>query len=77
MADDKNVTGTVVGEVMKEGGGAAVGAATGGLVVGPLIGVALAPFTGGLSIPIAGAITFGSALLGGVIGHKVANKTPQ
>ena len=62
---------SVVGTVMKNGGGATVGA-IGGVVAANLVGLALAPFTGGLSIPVANALALGGGVLGGVIGHKAS-----
>lgn len=65
---------TIVGTAMKNGGGAVVGGALGAAVVAPLavwgIGLALAPFTGGLSAAAAAAITAGAVVGGAVIGHK-------
>jgi hypothetical protein len=58
---------TVVGTVMKQGGGAGLGAFA-GWTIGSVIAVAAAPFTGGLSI----LIPVGVAAAGGVIGHKAA-----
>jgi len=58
---------TVVGTVMENGGGAATGAGLGWLA-GGVAAVALAPFTGGLSILVAPAM----AVAGGVIGHKAS-----
>lgn len=58
---------TAVGSVMRNGGGAAIGA-TVGYTAGTVAAVALAPITGGLSILV--APLFGIA--GGVMGHKAA-----
>lgn len=58
---------TAVGTVMKNGGGAAAGAAV-GYTAGTVAAVALAPITGGLSILV--APLFGIA--GGVMGHKMS-----
>lgn len=62
---------SVVGTVMKNGGGATLGAVA-GVVAANLVGVALAPFTGGLSIPAANALALGGGILGGVVGHRAA-----
>lgn len=62
---------SVVGTIMKNGGGATVGA-VGGVVAANLVGLALAPFTGGLSIPVANALALGGGIVGGVIGHKAS-----
>lgn len=62
---------SVVGVVMKNGGGATVGAVA-GVVAANLVGLALAPFTGGLSIPAANALALGGGILGGVVGHKAS-----
>lgn len=64
---------SVVGTVMKNGGGAVTGV-IGGVVAANLIGLALAPFTGGLSIPVANALAFGGGIVGGVAGHKASQK---
>lgn len=64
---------SVVGTVMKNGGGAVTGV-VGGVVVANIVGIALAPFTGGLSIPVANALALGGGILGGVIGHNAAQK---
>lgn len=65
---------TIIGTVMKNGGGALGGALIGGSVVAPLavwgLGVVLAPFTGGLSLAAAGAVTAGAVAVGAVIGHE-------
>jgi hypothetical protein len=58
---------TAVGTVMRNGGGAAAGAAV-GYTAGTVAAVALAPITGGLSILV--APLFGIA--GGVAGHTMA-----
>ena len=60
---------TVAGEIMKHGGGAAVGAGL-GYAVGSVAAVALAPFTFGLSV----VIPFALGAAGGVMGHKAAKK---
>lgn len=68
---------TVVGEIMKHGGGAAVGAATGAVASAPVIwglGAALAPLTGGLSLGVATVIQLGMTVAGGVAGHKLSKK---
>ncbi len=62
---------SVVGTVMKNGGGATVGV-VGGVVAANLVGLALAPFTGGLSIPVANALALGGGILGGIVGHKAS-----
>lgn len=58
---------TAVGTVMKNGGGAATGAAI-GYTAGTVAAVALAPLTGGLSILVAPLF----AVAGGVAGHKMS-----
>lgn len=58
---------TVVGDLMKNGGGAAIGAGL-GYAVGVPVAAALAPFTFGLSA----VIPFGIAVATGVYGHKKA-----
>lgn len=72
MADEKKPT--IVGEAMKNGGGAVAGGAVGAAIVAPLavwgIGIALAPFTGGLSAAAAAAITAGAVIGGAYVGHK-------
>lgn len=64
LADAKSKK-TMVGDVMRNGGGAAAGAYV-GWTVGSALAVPLAPFTFGLSalIPVAGAIA------AGVYGHN-------
>lgn len=66
---------SVVGKVMKNGGGAVTGAWAGSvaapLVVGG-IGAILAPFTGGLSVAAAAALTAGAVVGGAVVGHKMS-----
>jgi hypothetical protein len=64
-----------VSKAMRNGGGAVTGAFAGS-VVAPLVvgGVAaiLAPFTGGLSVAAAAALTAGAVIGGGVVGHKMS-----
>lgn len=67
MDEEKKKDETLVGTVMKNGGGAVAGVAIGGGVVGPIVGVALAPFTGGLSVALAPVILGAAA---GWWGHK-------
>jgi hypothetical protein len=72
---EKEKSPSVVGKVMRNGGGAVTGAFAGS-VVAPLVvgGVAaiLAPFTGGLSVAAAAALTAGAVIGGGVMGHKMS-----
>jgi Mg/Co/Ni transporter MgtE len=76
MADEPKKEDTVVGTVMKNGGGAATGALVGTAVVAPLaiwgLGVILTPFTGGLSL--AAAVTAGAVVGTAVVGHKASKK---
>jgi hypothetical protein len=69
---------TVVGEVMKQGGGAVTGGLIGGAVAAPLViwglGVIAAPFTGGVSLGVAAAATAATAVAGAVIGHNASKK---
>jgi hypothetical protein len=75
---DKPKERTIVGETMRHGGGAVTGGLVGGAVVAPLVvwglGVAFAPFTGGISLGVAAAATAGVAIGGAVIGHKMSQK---
>lgn len=65
MADEPKES--AVGTVMKNGGGAATGAYV-GWTAGTVLGVALAPITGGLSalIPVIGAVVAGK------VGHDLS-----
>jgi hypothetical protein len=67
---------TVVGTVMKNGGGAATGAVLGSIAVAPAVvwgvGAVLAPFTGGLSLGAAAAISAAAVVGTAVVGHKMA-----
>jgi hypothetical protein len=78
MADEPKKEDTVVGTVMKNGGGAATGALVGTAVVAPLaiwgLGVILTPFTGGLSLAAAAAVTAGAVVGTAVVGHKASKK---
>ena len=65
MADEPKKDSTVVGDVMKNGGGALTGAAI-GWTAGSLIAAAAAPFTFGLSVLIPPVV----AVAAGVYGHK-------
>jgi hypothetical protein len=73
MADEPKKD-TVVGTVMKNGGGAAAGALVGTAVVAPLaiwgLGIVLAPFTGGLSVAAAAAVTATAVVGTAVVAHK-------
>jgi hypothetical protein len=73
MADEPKKE-TVVGSVMKNGGGAVTGAVVGTAVVAPLaiwgLGIVLAPFTGGLSVAAAAAVTAAAVVGTAVVGHK-------
>jgi hypothetical protein len=60
---------TVVGSVMKNGGGATVGAGL-GYAIGIPVAAVLAPFTFGLSA----VIPFALGAAGGVVGHKASKK---
>ena len=77
MAEEKPSE-TVVGTVMKNGGGAATGAVVGAAVVAPLaiwgLGVVLAPFTGGLSLAAATAVTAAGVVGTAVVAHKMSQK---
>ena len=76
MSDEKKPT--VTGEVMRQGGGALTGGVVGAVVAAPVItwglGVMLAPFTGGLSVAAAAAVTAAATIGGAVMGHKMAKK---
>jgi hypothetical protein len=78
LAEKEKGKETVVGTVMKNGGGAVTGGLIGGAVVAPLavwaVAAAAAPFTGGVSLGVAAAITAGTAVAGAVIGHKASKK---
>jgi hypothetical protein len=66
---------SVVGKVMRNGGGAVTGAYVGSIAAPLVVGAAaaiLAPFTGGLSIAAAAALTAGAVIGGGVVGHKMS-----
>jgi hypothetical protein len=68
--------GTVIGQVMRNGGGAATGAVLGTIAVAPAVvwgvGTVLAPFTGGLSLAAAGAITAATVVGSAVVAHKMS-----
>jgi hypothetical protein len=72
---------TVVGEVMKHGGGAVTGGLLGGAVAAPLViwglGVIAAPFTGGVSLGVAAAATAATAVAGAVVGHQMSKKIDE
>jgi hypothetical protein len=70
MADEPKNDDTLVGTVMKNGGGAATGAVIAGGVLGPIVAGVLAPFTGGLSLAIPPLM----AVAGGIWGHKESQK---
>jgi hypothetical protein len=67
---------TVVGTVMKNGGGAATGAVLGSIAVAPAVvwgvGAVLAPFTGGLSLGAAAALSAAAVVGTAVVGHKMS-----
>lgn len=67
---------TVVGKVMKNGGGAFAGGVLGSIVVAPAVvwgaGAILAPFTGGLSLGAAAAVTAATIAGTAVVGHKMS-----
>lgn len=65
MDEEKKKNGTVVGDVMKNGGGALAGAAI-GWTAGSIVAAAAAPFTFGLSVLIPPVV----AVAAGVYGHK-------
>lgn len=69
---------TVVGVAMKNGGGALAGGVVGALVAAPVVtwgvGIMLAPFTGGLSVAAAAAVTAATIAGGAVVGHKMSKK---
>ena len=69
MAEANKNKSTVTGDIMKQGGGAVVGAGL-GYAVGIPVAAVLAPFTFGLSA----VIPFALGAAGGVYGHKAAKK---
>ena len=76
IMDEEKKKENVVGKVMKNGGGAATGAVLGSIVVAPAVvwgvGAVLAPFTGGLSLGAAAAVTAGTIVGTAVVGHKMS-----
>jgi hypothetical protein len=81
MADEPKKEETVVGTVMKNGGGALTGGAIGVAVAAPVVvwglGTVLAPFTGGLSLVAAAAVTAAVGVGGAVYGHKLSKKIDE
>jgi hypothetical protein len=84
MADEVKVEKkeeTVVGTVMKNGGGALTGGVLGAVVAAPVVvwglGAILAPFTGGLSLAAAGAVTAATIAGAAVVGHKASKKIDE
>jgi len=71
MAEENS---TVIGTILRNGGGAAAGAVAGAAVVAPLaiwgLGIVLAPFTGGLSVAAAAAVTATAVVGTAVIAHE-------
>ena len=69
---------TIVGSIAKNGGGLGAGAILGGVVLAPAVvwglGIILAPFTAGVSVGAAAAITAGAIATGAIVGHKQAKK---
>jgi hypothetical protein len=67
---------TAVGTVMKNGGGAVAGGLLGVAVAAPaavwVVGALAAPFTGGLSIAAAAAVTAAAVAGSAVVGHKMS-----
>jgi hypothetical protein len=67
---------TVVGTAMKNGGGAVAGGLLGVAVAAPVAvwvaGALAAPFTGGLSIAAAAAVTAAAVAGSAVVGHKMS-----
>jgi hypothetical protein len=67
---------TLVKKVAKNGGGLLAGGVVGSLVVAPAVvwgvGAVLAPFTGGLSLAGAAAVTAAAVAGSAVVGHKMA-----
>jgi hypothetical protein len=59
---------TAVGKIMKNGGGAVAGGYVGG-TIGLAVGAALAPFTFGLSVPLAPIL---GAVVVGKLGHDMS-----
>ena len=76
IMDEEKKKETVVGKVMKNGGGAATGAVLGSIAVAPAVvwgvGAVLAPFTGGLSLGAAAAISAAAVVGTAVVGHKMS-----
>lgn len=74
MMEERNKK-SMVGKVMKNGGGAVAGGYLGSLAA-PLVvgaaGVLLAPITGGLSVAAAAALAGATVVGGAVVGHKMA-----
>jgi hypothetical protein len=81
MADEPKKDKTVVGEVMKHGGGALTGGAIGAAIAAPVavwgLGIVLAPFTGGVSLGVAAAVTAAATVGGAVYGHKLSKKIDE
>ena len=78
MADEVKKDETVVATVMKNGGGAVTGGLLGVAIAAPAVvwgvGAILAPFTGGLSLAAAGAITAATVVGTAIVGHQISKK---